>query len=327
MVKLPTQNSPTVEAIYSSYENNREPFRPHLGASVINHECERELWYSFRWCTHPNFSGRMLRLFDTGKREEERFIEELRRIGVEVHDSDPDTGKQFSFSDFGGHFGGSIDGAALGITEAPATWHLLEFKTCNSKRFEMLKERGVKSAQYGHYCQMICYMDYLGFERAFYLAVCKDTDELYGERIHADPVLAALLKEKAQRIIAAATPPTRISEDYNWWKCKMCDHRTICHEGQPPVVNCRTCLHSTPVMDGEGGWRCEKHNRLLSKAEQERGCDDHLYIPDLLHGVVVDADDHSVEYDMWNGEMLRNGLGGLSSKQIRNATHWPHWPK
>lgn len=319
MSELPTSVSPTIEAIYQGYERTRDSFRPHLGASVIGRECERELWYGFRWCTRPDFSGRMLRLFDTGKREEERFITELRSIRIEVHEVDPETGRQFSFSDYGGHFGGSIDGAALGVIEAPLTWHLLEFKTYNSKRFELLKKHGVKAASFEHYCQMVCYMDYLGFERAYYLAVNKDTDELYGERIHADTALAVLLKAKAKRIIAAATPPTRINEDAGWWKCKVCDHRATCHEGLPPAVTCRSCLHSTPVMDGDGGWRCEKHQQLLSNIEQERGCSDHLYLPDLLPGEVVDANNDSVEYRLPNGKTMRNGRSGMSSKQIREC--------
>lgn len=313
MSELPIGVSPTVEAIYQSYESERESFRPHLGASVIGRECERELWYSFRWCTRPSFSGRMLRLFDTGKREEERFIDELRRIGIEVHDTDSETGRQFSFSAFGGHFAGSIDAAALGIIEAPATWHLCEFKTYNAKRFELLKKHGVKVASPEHYAQMVLYMDYLEFTRAFYLAVNKDTDELYGERIHADPGFAALLKNKAQRIINSATPLPRISEDPGWWKCKCCDHQATCHQGEPPEVNCRTCLQSTPV---DRGWKCEKHQQMLSRAEQERGCADHLFIPPLLSGDVVDADDQSVEYRLSDGTMLRNGRGGLSSRQI-----------
>lgn len=318
MAELTPATSLTVEAIYASYEWERESFRSHLGASVIGKECERELWYSFRWCTRSTFSGRMLRLFETGRREEERFIEELRRIGVEVHDRDSETGRQFSFSDFGGHIAGSIDGAALGIIEAPATWHLLEFKTYNSKRFELLKKHGVKAASLEHYAQMVIYMymDYLGFTRAFYLAVCKDTDELYGERIHADPAYAALLKGKARRIIAAATPLARISEDPGWWRCKCCDHRATCHEGQPAEVNCRTCLHSTPV---EGGWRCQKHNQMLTKAEQERGCSDHLYLPGLIPGEVTDAGDDWVEYRMPDGTTLRNGRGAVSSKQIQSG--------
>jgi hypothetical protein len=258
----------------------------------------------------------MLRLFETGRREEERFVEDLRRIGVEVHDVDPETGRQFSFSDFGGHFAGSIDGAALGIIEAPATWHLVEFKTFNSKRFELLKKHGVKSAAFEHYCQMQIYMHYLGFERAFYLSVCKDSDELYGERLNADPALAELLKEKARRIIASNQPSSRISEDPGWWKCKLCDHSLTCHSGQPPEVHCRTCLHSTPV---DSGWRCEKHNQMLSKAEQERGCSDHLYIPHLLPWEVADASADAVEYRLLDGTALHNGRGGMSSKQIQGS--------
>src|SRR5688572_4793950 len=66
-----------------------EPFRWHLGASIIGHECSRYLWFSFRWCardegeatkrdanSHANL-GRKLRLFNRGHREEARFIEYL----------------------------------------------------------------------------------------------------------------------------------------------------------------------------------------------------------------------------------------------------------
>jgi len=317
VAELPQLASPTVDAIYTAYEQERESFRSHLGASVIGKECERELWYSFRWCTKPSFSGRMLRLFDTGKREEERLINDLRRIGVEVHERDLESGRQFSFSDFGGHFAGSIDAAALGILEAPAAWHLVECKTANTKRYDLLARHGVKSAAFEHFCQMQVYMLYFGFDRALYLACCKDDDRLYAERIHADPAFATALKEKARRIIAAASPPTRISEDSSWWKCKCCDHRATCQEEKPPEVHCRSCLHSTPVIDGDGGWRCEKHNQLLSKIEQERSCSDHLYIPSLLSGEVVDADDHSVKYRFPDGSIVRNGRGGTSSRQIR----------
>src|SRR5208283_4628088 len=56
-------------------------FRKHLGASDIGHQCERYLWYKFRWMCEPKFSGRMLRLFNRGHLEEARFIEWLEGIG------------------------------------------------------------------------------------------------------------------------------------------------------------------------------------------------------------------------------------------------------
>ncbi len=319
MAEIPTNISPTVQAIYDAYESRRHSFRSHLGASLIGRECERELWFAFRWCTVPRHSGRMLRLFETGQREEERFIENLRSVGIEVHDHDEETGRQFRFTDFGGHFAGSIDGAALGIIEAPKTWHLLEFKTFNERRFELLKKHGVQITSPEHYAQVIIYMDYMGLQRAFYLAVNKNSDELYSERIKADSQFAGLLKDKARRIIKSSRPPAKISEDPAWWKCKCCDHHTVCHESLPPEVNCRTCLHSTPIINNEGGWRCDKHSQRLSYKEQLRGCSDHLYIPDLLPGEVTDAGEDWVEYDFEDGLIIRNGRGGLSSRKIRES--------
>jgi hypothetical protein len=42
--------------------------------------------------------------------------------------------------DEAGHFGGSMDAVALGIPEAPKTWHLCEFKTHNAKSFADLQK-------------------------------------------------------------------------------------------------------------------------------------------------------------------------------------------
>jgi len=316
VAEVPGNISPTVQAIYDAYEGGRGSFRPHLGASIIGRECERELWYTFRWCTVPHHSGRILRLFETGQREEERFIENLRSVGIEVHDRDEETGRQYGFTDFGGHFAGSIDGVALGIIEASKNWHLLEFKTYNDRRFELLKKHGVEITSPEHHAQVIIYMDYMGLKRAFYLAVNKNTDELYSERIKVDSAYAAMLKQKAKRIIEASRPPIGISPDPAWWKCKCCDHRAACHEGYPAEVNCRTCLHSTPI---NGGWRCEKHNQTMSYKEQLRGCSDHLYVPELFPGEVIDAGDDWVEYGLEDGTRIRNGRRGLSSRKIRES--------
>ncbi len=64
--------------------------RAHLGGSQIGEECQRKLWYIFRWCYKEKFDGRMMRLFNRGHREEPRFLEWLEGIGAKVWADDLD---------------------------------------------------------------------------------------------------------------------------------------------------------------------------------------------------------------------------------------------
>lgn len=94
MAALPAPKSQTVEAIYTWWAGKLGRVSRRLGASQIGRECERQLWYGFRWATMGEaFDGRMLRLFNRGHREEAVFVEELRGIGCDVRDVDPSTGE------------------------------------------------------------------------------------------------------------------------------------------------------------------------------------------------------------------------------------------
>ena len=306
MAALPDPPSPTVDAIYAAYEARRETgWREHLGASLIGHECERSLWLSFRWATKAAHAGRILRLFQTGQLEEARLVADLRAAGVQVLDKDPDTGRQWSVSAVRGHFGGSMDATAIGVLEAPKTFHVCEFKTHSNKSFGELKKKGVAAAKPQHMAQMQVYMHLGNLTRALYLAVNKDTDELYAERVAYDPVAATRLLVKAERVINADRPPARISDDPGYFVCRMCDHRATCHEGALPARNCRTCLSSTPI-DG-GAWHCARFDKTLIRSEQNAGCALHLYVPELVHGEQVDAGDDFVTYRLATGEEWRDG--------------------
>lgn len=86
-----TCKHPIVKAINSRLAAEQEDGRrKHLGGSLIGRKCLRELWYSFRWATTKPLSGRMVRLFNRGHREEFRFVEWLRIIGVEVKEYSDD---------------------------------------------------------------------------------------------------------------------------------------------------------------------------------------------------------------------------------------------
>ena len=301
MAELPILPSPTRDAIFAAYEAQAgSGFRPHLGASLIGKDCERALWFDFRWTTRHQHPGRLLRLFETGQLEEARLVRNLRSTGATVLEVDPETGRQIRVEAHGGHFGGSLDGIALGLLEAPKTWHVLEFKTHSAKSFRELVAKGVRESKPQHLAQMQIYLHLTGLTRAMYLAVCKDTDELHVERIEHDPVFAQGLLDKAQRVIQASLPPDRISNDPAWYLCRWCEHAPVCHGQTAAEINCRTCLHSAPV---EGGWHCTAHQRPISDAEQRTACAQHLYLPALVPGEQVDAGEGWVEYLF--GEGLR----------------------
>lgn len=327
MTTLPPREHYTVERIYRAYELDADNnHRPHLGASLIGHACERSLWYTFHWCTQRSFEGRMLRLFETGQQEEARIVRNLRRIGVEVHETSPD-GQQWRVSDIGGHFGGSMDAAAKGFPEAPKTWAVVEFKTHNVKSFTALKKDGVQKSKPLHYAQMQTYMGLTGMERAMYLAVCKDTDEMYGEWVHFDVAEFTRLRVKAERIITANEPPQRLSNDPSWYECKFCDHHAICHGERAPLHNCRTCLHSTAELDGDGRWTCQELGQDISTETQRASsnCKMHRYIPILLEkaGTQTDASDGNVIYTNPEGDTFANGEDGaaLLSEELHAMEH------
>lgn len=268
------------DAIYRYHEAIREPSRPYLGASQIGEECERRLWYLFRWAVQEHFEGRMLRLFETGRLQEQRVYDELRATGLEVIDIDRKTGEQFRFVDETGHFSGGCDGLVRGVPGAEKAWHLLEIKTSNRKRFDDLKAKGLQKSNPRHYLQMQIYMSKFSVERGLYLCVCKDTDEIYTERVRLDPDVAKSVESKALRIINAVQPPRRISERPDWWQCKFCPAIEACHGQQVADVNCRTCVHSTPAPGGK--WMCERYNCEIPEEKQRVGCRNHLHIPDLV---------------------------------------------
>src|SRR5688500_9417011 len=99
-IELGKEIAQRIDLVYA--EHNQEVFRRHLGASVIGEECPRAIWYDFRWFWLKRHTGRLLRLFLRGHDEEPRIIEWLRRIGAIVQERDPQTGKQWLTSLFGG---------------------------------------------------------------------------------------------------------------------------------------------------------------------------------------------------------------------------------
>ena len=326
MPTIPDSQHTTSSAIVRWYESKPQDHRPHMGASLIGHQCERSIWLTWRWAMKPEFQGRILRLFDTGKREEPRLLEELRGIGATVWDTDPETGDQWRVSACNGHFGGSLDGVAKGLPEAPKSVAVLEFKTHSDKSYADLVKHKVKASKPQHYDQMQVYMGLMEIDRALYLGVNKNTDAVYSEWVHFDQDRFAMLMERAERLIGMTEPPPRLSDDPANFSCKMCSFWKHCHGGQAAEMNCRTCCHSSPIENG--AWVCGKDSTLLSEQDQKAACFDHLLIPALVpYGEPVDGGENWVAYKhRTTGEMFVNGSEGskdygpnFSSKELHNC--------
>jgi hypothetical protein len=288
MAPIEPMKSPVAAAIEAHYRDNQDiADDERLRCSKLGEECERALWYAFRWASPlERHDGRMVRLFQTGHREEARMIADLRAIGCDVKDRNPETGEQWRV-ELSPVLGGSADGVVMHVPGAERTEHLLECKTMNQKSYDDWRKKGVEASKPVHYAQMQLYMHGLGLSRALYIAHNKNTDEVETERVKYDPLVAAQLIAKAERIANADRPPAKLES----FACKWCRHETLCRYDGWARVNCRTCLHAVLQKDGE--WWCATSNCTLTIDDQKNGCGAHLFIPDLVPGAQVDADEQA----------------------------------
>jgi hypothetical protein len=119
------------------------------------------------------------------------------------------------------------------------------------------------------------------------MAVNKNTDDIYIERIHFDQSEFDKLMARAERIITAAEPPLRLRDDPTYFICKWCEYAGICHGTEAPLVNCRTCAHSTADIERDNAtWTCtcgtDRALVTLPIDHQRQSHDCHRYIPALL---------------------------------------------
>ena len=230
MTTIPDPQNSIATMIDAAHEAVRDKPRIHMGASILGHHCDRWLWLSFRWAVIEKFPGRIRRLFRRGHNEEAWIVSDLKMIGIEM----TKTGDDQQFLKLGGHIGGSTDGIIeRGIPEAPNKRHVAEFKTHSKKSWEAVATKGVYLSKPMHFTQMQIYMHGTGIDRALYVAVCKDDDRLYTERVRYDAVHAEKAIARGQRISTDDRMPPPCSTDPTWYECKFCPaYGIVCFRDQ-----------------------------------------------------------------------------------------------
>ena len=308
LINLPSQ--PIVNLIDAAHQERQEPPRPHLGCSTLGHHCDRWLWLSFRWAVVEKFDGRILRLFRRGHLEEPQIISDLRSIGIDIDGSQDHV-------DFGSHVSGSVDGVIHhGVPTAENTPHVAEFKTHSKKSFTDLK-KGVQESKPMHYVQMQVYMLGLKLKRALYVAICKDDDHMYTERVRFDIDVAKKAVARGKRIaLSDRMPEPCTGASKAWYLCKFCAAYSFCHESEPTKQgNCRTCAHATATPSST--WNCERFaSEDIPIDFQHEGCDSHTIHPDLVPYHRKEADSQWEAIYVIDGKDVLNGEAGYSGKEI-----------
>jgi hypothetical protein len=213
--------------------------------------------------------------------------------------------EQWGFVAHGGHFRGHSDGKLRFVPGQelfvpPDEWIGFECKTHGDSSFAELagakKNRDawlaspdalnfpgkkVEGSKPEHVIQAQHYMHHLGLRLTLYAAVNKNTDDIHFEFIQYDPKYHIDGEPIIRETIHSPRLPRRISKNPSWFKCKMCDHRKVCHFGEPMQKNCRTCVYSHAAE--EGNWRCRKWNdAVIPKEAQLGGCGEWIEIKDQV---------------------------------------------
>jgi hypothetical protein len=312
MAKIPLID-PTLEAMYKAIEAEAEA-QPSWSRTLgmgNEQECNRRNAYSFRNAKRERFGYDALFRFDDGHNIEDMTIARLKQIpGVTVLDRDPDTFRQFTFKDIDGHSKGKMDGVIHGLYQAPTKWHVLEIKGVSDKKlgeFRAIKNKvGEKNAlkewNIVYYKQAQKYMNYSDLDRHYCVIGSAGGRNYESCRTEYDAAFAIRHIETARRIITDNALPDRISSDPQFYLCKQCTFSGICHGSELPTRDCRNCIHSSPVENGQ--WFCD---RWMKKLENFESCPAHKFIPDFVAGTPIAADDFSVTYRMKNGGIFKDG--------------------
>lgn len=143
---------------------------------------------------------------------------------------------QIGFTLFEGRFAGHYDAIGRGFPQAPKTWHIVEIKCVNEKSFkelEKLKAQNEKTAielwkpEYADQVQIYMHMEKL--TRSIHIVSTPGARNLISVRSEYNKDRAEVLLMKAKRIIDSKVPLEKIGGK-DFWKCKMCSFRKICHE-------------------------------------------------------------------------------------------------
>lgn len=228
------QNIDDIRKIIEAEENAKPP-RKYIGASSIGDECSRKIWYQYNGFVGLPIESKGLFAIEDGHRTEELIVSRFRKLPYIQLWTHKDDGTQYGFQwpELSGHY----DGVIKGLRQAPETAHIFEVKCVNEKKFNELKNlkqdfgerRALRKWDKTYYAQACVYMYAEKLTRHYLVCATPGGRDMISVRTEADDVYAKALVDKARRIKEATEPPERIGGK-DWWECRFCRFREVCHE-------------------------------------------------------------------------------------------------
>lgn len=221
--------------------------RDYIGASVGGYACSRMLFYIKERVATSSPKARALRIFDFGDSIELLAVKWLRAAGFYVYDTDPRTGTQFKIvgKNLSGHGDGLISNVPLlpdlYARRTKPTIRVIEIKSHKAARYADVSDLGVKHSKFEHYAQIQTYLDNSEqmlsafdidgkIDTGLYVAVNKDTCEVYLEEVAFDSEVCGAINDRAQFVQGAPSPPPRLADTKAKSPCKYCDYKVHCFQ-------------------------------------------------------------------------------------------------
>lgn len=237
----------TVLAAFVALKGEEAP-RDYLGASSWGKACKRELAYGWhKFPPEPSTFPREQMHFITemGHAGEPIVTKALRAAGFELLTENQRTGKQWGFYAADGKLRGHCDGIIMGgpsklddgtALQFPLIW---ENKMLNDKGWKLVRKHGYKEAKPIYYSQINTYGAYFDIPNGgIVTAVNRDSGQLYMEHIPFDAAEAQRSSDKAVDVIESESPEEfgRLSDDPDYFGCRLCDFRKRCHGIENPQL-------------------------------------------------------------------------------------------
>lgn len=256
---LPIENLQALMDMAATPDPRGTKAREYIGASIIGSECSAMLALALRGFPNVPVPEKTQRIYTLGHKIEELVIADIMVSGLPFSDRDPATGKQYSWSSYGGHVIVNIDGL---LSWPTGEEEVAEVKSMNEKRWRAYVAKGLKVAEPKYYDQLTTAMGLSGIRSGLMFAYNKNTSQYHVDRIGFDEERWLYLQTKIE--LAMTNSAERISNDKTDFRCFGCPKMMACHGEGPVPTACRTCAHAYP--DNGHSWWCMKWSRPATAA-------------------------------------------------------------